>query len=231
MRLLSTALLLITSYTAAADQSLIANTHEADEMFWRQLYPGKGWTLYCGDYFESRTRVSIERIYPLSWAVRALKCSDIEQCRHTSARFNRIAADLHNLYPARPMIIRARNDFEYGIIPGEFREYFECDFESSTRDQLVEPRALARGNIARALFYMHTQYGLPLGGEMLKHLKQWNLADPPSKDEFRRNNLIEILQGTRNAFIDNPEMAHALLENSITTTSQRENDIQFLESF
>lgn len=231
MRLLSIAVLLLTSQSTAADQFQISNAQQADKLFWSKLYPAKGWTLYCGDFFESRDRVGVERIYSLDWASRALQCGSVEQCKYNSARFNRIAADLHNLYPARHMIIRARNDYEYGDVSGEFREYFECDFEVSLRHQVAEPRDIARGNIARAIFYMHIQYGLPISADMMQHLKEWNQADPPSKDEYRRNNLIEKLQGTRNAFIDNPEMAEALLANSTTTTSQRATDVKFIESF
>ena len=236
MRIVFTVLLFLITGVATADQFLIASASEAKELFWSKLYPGAGWTLYCGDYFQSKTRVDIEHIYSLSWAAKALRCSDIEQCQRDNPRFNRIAADLHNLYPARPMIIRARKDYHFGLIPGEFREFFECDFENSVHDRIVEPRLSARGNIARALFYMRAQYGLPIGADMLGLLKEWNLADPPSKDEVRRNEVIERLQGTRNTFIDNPRLANVLLDNSRinnapTDTAQRERDIQFLQTF
>lgn len=231
LRYFCAALMSFACYSAIADQFMITNASEAKALFWNKLYPNSAWTLYCGDFIENKSRGDIEHIYSLHWVARALKCGDIDQCEHNNARFNRIAADLHNLYPARPMIIRARKDFQFGQIPGEFREFFECDFESSKPDKVVEPREVARGNIARAIFYMHTQYELPISETMLKHLKQWNLADPPSKDEYRRNDAIELLQGTRNPFIDNPKMAQALLNNSTTTTTQREVDINFLESF
>ena len=116
MRIVFTVLLFLITGVATADQFLIASASEAKELFWSKLYPGAGWTLYCGDYFQSKTRVDIEHIYSLSWAAKALRCSDIEQCQRDNPRFNRIAADLHNLYPARPMIIRARKDYHFGLI-------------------------------------------------------------------------------------------------------------------
>lgn len=240
MRILFAALLFLTSLSAivtttvpaSADQFQIPNAREAHDLFWTRLYPSDGWTLYCGEYFQSHDKIDIENVYSLVWAAESLNCGDIEQCRHNNARFNRIEADLHNQYPAKPMIIQARKDYRFGLIPGEFREFFECDFENSVHDQMAEPRIIARGNIARALFYMHTQYGLPLDGDMLALLKEWNLADPPSKDEIRRNDIIEKLQGTRNRYIDNPRLAEQIHNGAATnTTAHRDVYIQVLESF
>jgi len=42
-------------------------------------------------------------------------------------------------------------------------------------------------------------------------LLQWHDADPPDAEERRSTDLIEELQGTRNAFIDWPELAERFL--------------------
>ncbi len=57
---------------------------------------------------------------------------------------------------------------------------------------------------------MHTEYDLPIPAEMLPVLKRRNRDDPPSCAEMRRNNRIEALQGTRNRFIDHPQLADGL---------------------
>ena len=62
-----------------------------------------------------------------------------------------------------------------------------------------------KGEIARTLFYMHVEYELPLNG-MLPMLKRWNTADPPKQYERWRNKAIEVLQGIRNRFIDDPTL-------------------------
>lgn len=134
-----------------------------------------------------------------------LNCGTRAQCRETSERFNRMEADLHNLYPARLDINRARSNFLFVMIEGEPREFGECDFERDTGLRIAEPRPIARGNVARAIFYMHAEYGLPVDVRMVDMLKEWNRADPPSCHEMRRNNLIEEVQGTRNRFIDHPK--------------------------
>jgi deoxyribonuclease-1 len=40
----------------------------------------------------------------------------------------------------------------------------------------------------------------------------WHDEDPPSKDEKRRNDIIEKLQGTRNTFIDDPDKISELVD-------------------
>lgn len=197
--------------TVGADQTLLANVGDANRLFWSQVYPGPSYTLYCGEKFNGKnSNLAIEKVYPLQWAVEFLGCESIGQCRKDSQRFNRIESDLHNYYPILESISRVRKDFTYGDIPGEFREFFECDFEYDVRTSTIEPREIARGNIARSLFYMHWEYGLPLNRQTLDMLLVWHANDPPSNDEKRRNNIIEKLQGTRNSFIDRPETATQL---------------------
>ena len=53
--------------------------------------------------------------------------------------------------------------------------------------------------------YMMVSYDLPAEVPVAL-LVQWHFADPPDNEERWRNNLIETLQGTRNPFIDNPEV-------------------------
>lgn len=201
-------LFLFTSILAApcyADQLLLADARQAAQVFWGKLYAGTHYTLYCGERFDRKTSdLTIELIYPVRWIIDYLGCASVEQCRSESRRFNRMEADLHNYYPALAMIARARSNYPFGEVSGEFREFFECDFEQDVRNEVVEARDNALGNIARALFYMHWEYGLPLDKQNINTLIGWHNQDPPSSDEKRRNAIIEKLQGTRNTFIDNP---------------------------
>jgi deoxyribonuclease-1 len=196
---------------AAADQFKIAFFQDAEKLFWEEVYPNGGWTLYCGERFENHRNVVIDEIYAKEWAMRHLQCQSLEQCRTENAKFSRIEADLHNMYPALDNVAKARADYPFGPIAGEFRDFFECNFEYDARDHVAEPRAVAQGNIARAILYMHLEYDLPVEKQLLARVLEWNRDDPPSKDEIRRNDIIEKLQGTRNPFIDNPKQAETLL--------------------
>ncbi len=194
---------------ALADQTQIPKYRKARELHWEKLYPDGGFTFYCGDPFEDKTGLNVEHIYAASWMAAFFGCRTREQCQATSERFNRMEADMHNLYPARADVNRARSNFLFGIIAGEPGPE-ECDFEHNTSNRIAEPRPRARGNIARAIFYMHKEYGLPIDTRMVNLLKAWNRADPVSCHEMRRNNTIEELQGTRNRFIDHPKQVEDL---------------------
>ncbi len=116
---------------------------------------------------------------------------------------------MHNLYPALAKINRARGSLAFGLVQGEPRRFGSCDVEIDRQKRQLEPRPEVRGNIARAMFYMHATYGLKLFSRQKKRLKQWHKQDPPDSEEQRRNRIIEQIQGQRNLFIDHPEQVAA----------------------
>ena len=111
---------------ALADQTQIPNYRRARELHWEKLYPFGGFTFYCGDEFEDRSGLNIEHIYAASWMAAFLGCGTREQCQASSERFNRMEADMHNLYPARADANRARSNYLFAIIEGE-PEPEECE--------------------------------------------------------------------------------------------------------
>ena len=183
--------------------------------FWNELYANGGWSLYCGYRFDPAAELTddrlfvIEQIYPASWMLKYMNCSSRRQCRlDEKSRYTRMEADMHNLYPVWQDVDVARRDTVFGMVEGEYWRYENCDFERYLG--VTEPRPIARGNIARSIFYMHTQYGAPVEKKMLDELKRWNRLDPPSNQEMLRNNLIEEIQGNRNSYIDNPTLAEQI---------------------
>lgn len=204
-----------------ADQTEIVNYDKTQkDIFWEKLYYYAGWTLYCGSPFYEKARgLQIEHVYPASWMAAHLGCGSRKECQvaeddAVKVRFNHMEADLHNLYPAMSWANSKRSNNSFGLISGEDHFFENCDFEIGKRSRdgakIVEPRPKARGEIARAMFYMHQEYGLPIEAPLAEMLKQWNLNDPPSWEEKRRNKKINKLQGTKNPFIDNPELANDL---------------------
>lgn len=193
---------------AAAGQAEIKDYEAARYLLWSAVYAQGGETLYCGRRFgRNKGRgINVEHVLPMSWVTNALKCGTRTQCRENSKRFNLIEADLHNLFPARTDINDERSSYRFGIIEGEQRRYGKCDFEVDRRGRMAEPRPAARGEIARAMFYMSECYGITIFSKFGRLLKQWHGVDPVSAEERRRNDAIEKLQGTRNRFIDDPAL-------------------------
>lgn len=135
-----------------ADQTQFKKYSKARKLVWSELYPHGGWTLYCGVRFEDKTDLNVEHLYPVSWIAQHLGCGTRKNCQQTNERFNRIEADLHNLYPAGADINRARSNHRFAMIAGELQEFESCDFERDKNAKTAEPRPIARGNAARAIF-------------------------------------------------------------------------------
>lgn len=210
-------LALCASTETLAQQTTIKNYNSARKIFWRDLYPNDGTLysdIYCGFDFRSRDDVEmqVEHAYPASWMAKHLGCGTRKQCQQTSADFNHMEADLHNLWPSEAQANQVRSNHPYKIIPAEDWVFEDCDLEiaDATAGKIAEPREIARGNLARSLLYMHAEYGLPIESTLGALLQQWNRDDPPSQDEKRRNDVIQNLEGKRNPFIDNPSQADSL---------------------
>lgn len=172
-------------------------------LFWRTLYPDGGEGLYCGTAFRPYDRsYNIEHVYPMGWVARALRCGDREACRRNNARFNEIESDMHNMYPARKDLNRARGAYPFREIRGEHRVERGCDLEIDHRARVVEPRPAARGNIARAMLYLSDRYDLEIYARQRQLLLEWHAADPVDEEEKRRNRLIAGVQGNTNPWIE-----------------------------
>ena len=195
----------------------IVDYNDARSILWRSLYRDGGNTLYCGQLFDSQRRngFNVEHVFPMSWVTNSLDCGTRNQCRSRSSTFNKIEADMHNLYPSRSDVNQARSSFAFGVINGEQRDFGkDCDFEVNEQQRIAEPSPKVRGEVARAMFYMayqYRQFGLELFTKQQRLLLQWHQADPPSEQERARNDKIEELQGNRNPFIDDPAQLDKLV--------------------
>jgi len=201
-------IILIPATASAGGQYVIKNYNDAKKnFFWNKLYNNGGQSIYCDIKFNPGEKLTIEHVYPASWVVKFHGCVKRETCK--AVDFLRAYGDLHNLWPADGGINSSRGNSPYKEIPGEDNRKFKdkCpDYErtskTATAPAFVEPQDDVKGDIARSLFYMRTEYGLPLHG-MLPMLKKWNRQDPPDEAEHLRNDRIGRLQKTRNKFIDN----------------------------
>jgi len=78
-----------------------------------------------------------------------------------------------------------------------------------------------KGDVARMMMYMYVRYGTrcmatEVGtgstsysyyGDMPNIFLEWNAEDPVGQHEINRNNVLQVMQGNRNPFIDNPYLA------------------------
>ena len=194
------------------EQTRTPTYRDALSLMWGVLYRDGGKTLYCEREFGRKKgrRINVEHVLPMSWVAYAFKCGRRDECRASNERFNHAEADLHNMWPSRVDVNKARRSYPFALIKGESRPFRGCDFEFDERLRLAEPRPLARGEIARAMFYMSDAYDVPIRPQLTRLLKQWHKDDPASAEEHRRNTLIERLQGTRNRFIDDASLVNRI---------------------
>ena len=122
-------------------------------------------------------------------------------CLEISPKFKTRESDMHNIFPMveePPMVTPAgRSDF------AGLWEYRYCGKGEGLAGVL---RKEIRGDASRAYLYMSFQYKIPLGDSLENLLRKWHFEDPPDEWEEKRNDLIEIIQGNRNPFIDQPEL-------------------------
>jgi deoxyribonuclease-1 len=109
---------------------------------------------------------------------------------------------MHNMYPARKDLNKARGAYPYREIRGERRVEPGCDLEIDQAARVVEPRPASRGNIARAMLYMEGRYDLKLYERQRRLLLEWHRSDPVDEHERWRNRRIAEVQGERNPWID-----------------------------
>ena len=179
-----------------------------EELFWGELYAEGGTTLYCqADFGPSAVLTTVSHIYELSWARDELRCPTARTCLRENETYQRIASDLHNMFPVRSSFEMSRGGDRYGEVRRGYSEG-ECGELTTYRD--LEPPDHAKGAVARAMIYMHTTYELPLRSDMAT-LQAWHRNYPPSDDELRRNQLIQELQGNANPFISEPSLVDELI--------------------
>ena len=101
--------------------------------------------------------------------------------------------DLHNLYASDPVINNKRGNLVFGDDPDQY-----------------EPDDRWKGNIARVLLYMYITYPELRGLDKIDIplMKEWSKLDPVDQGEKDRNQMIYLIDGTRNIFVDSPWMVN-----------------------
>ena len=136
--------------------------------------------------------------------------------------------DVHHLRPSDIQVNGDRGNLDFDNSDNPYPGIPGCFYDSNS----WEPRDEVKGDVARMIFYMATRYegengelDLVVVDEVntfpnpehgkLSTLLEWNLQDLPDDFEENRNNKIyDNWQGNRNPFIDHPEFADLIWENT-----------------
>lgn len=170
---------------------------------------------YTGDAEDREYKVHWEHVVPAARMGRNRTCWKEELCKRSSGKpyggrsccrkmdplFRAMEADMHNLQPAIGRINIKRQDYPFGDVPGEERQFGACDMEISTELDLAEPPPEARGKIARSYLYMEHAYDIDLTASERERYLKWHRTYPPGPDEIRRDEAIRKIQGNSNPFI------------------------------
>jgi endonuclease I len=121
-------------------------------------------------------------------------------------------ADVHSLRACDGSRNSTRNNRKFGVGSGT-ASYINSNGNWYPGDEF-------KGDVARMMMYMYLRYGnqcLPKNvgqgtptatdANMITLFLQWNIEDPVSAFELRRNDIVQGIQGNRNPFIDNPVFA------------------------
>lgn len=154
----------------------------------------------------------------------AIPNSNQINCEHTwpQSKFSRLypaemqKSDLHHLYPTDSKANSVRGNMDFADIQtgnGSLQDN-NCEASKSGTpsegggDDLFEPPTEHKGNVARALFYFSVKYKISIPASEEPVLRRWNEADPVDDAEIQRNEDIFFAQGSRNPFIDFPNLAN-----------------------
>lgn len=148
----------------------------------------------------------------------------VQNCEHTwpQSKFNRSQninlqkTDLHHLFPVDSRANSSRSNNPFGEVSGvDVHENCAASQKGVILGSTVkgfEPPDVHKGNVARALFYFSVRYKSSLAKDYQERLKRWNALDPVDEFERQRNEMIYEVQGTRNPFIDDPEIVDLINE-------------------
>lgn len=150
-------------------------------------------------------------------------------------------ADLHHLRPANSGVNSARSNYTMGYVRGVLDSYTNRDniiYYNGSAD-LVEVNDNIKGDVARIFLYVYVRWEQPNlyenvasselpafdsddsanNGkkviESLDTLLRWMETDPVDTWEMSRNDETEHVQGNRNVFIDYPEFAWLLFDETV----------------
>ncbi|MEH2922530.1 deoxyribonuclease I [Samsonia erythrinae] len=115
--------------------------------------------------------------------------------------YRKMENDLHNLQPAIGEVNGDRGNAMYGQWNHGASQYGQCEMKVDFKNNLAEPPARARGQIARTYFYMRDRYALRLSNQQTRLFEAWNKLYPVTQWECTRDRHIAKKQGNHNPYV------------------------------
>lgn len=116
-------------------------------------------------------------------------------------------SDLIHLFPTDANANSERASLNYGIVVNPtWQDGGAKRGTDAGGDTRFEPRDAHKGDAARATFYYAVIYQQNIPAYEEPVLRQWHDQDPVDEKERRRNQAIFNVQGSRNPFVDFPEL-------------------------
>ncbi len=199
----------------AALQNLMASNHtaktnydETNEMYaYTDCESNDNGTItcfYCGKSINSTWDSAIwtkEHIWPKSKSLNGDRFVETNR---------RAETDITMLRPVCPGENSSRGDKAYGTVTGS--SYYDPNLGDHN----------IHGDVARALLFDYVSWGITTNMwgtdgaiESKQTLIKWMREDPVDTWEMGRNDSVESITGTRNVFVDYPELAFALFNEDI----------------
>lgn len=115
-------------------------------------------------------------------------------------------SDLHHLYPSTADANNARGSLPFCEVvnPDGWADGGSLRGTDARGEQCFEPRDEHKGEAARALLYFAAVYDEELDADYEVVLRAWHEEDGVTDAERTRNDQVEVLQDSRNPFVDYP---------------------------
>jgi endonuclease I len=123
-------------------------------------------------------------------------------------------SDLHHLMATLAHPNEMRGSLPFGVVEGK------PDYRNSAGAKrgggVFEPPDFSKGRVARAMLYFYARYrnegfwgrrASRFWNSQVETMLDWNRRFPPTVEERRRNDQVELFQHNRNPFVDDPSLA------------------------
>ncbi|WP_136067105.1 endonuclease [Modicisalibacter radicis] len=161
-------------------------------------------------------RIEWEHVMPAYDIGRQRQCwqeGGRDHCRATDPTFRSAEADLHNLVPSVGEVNGDRSNLRYGMATGASAyQYGQCSAKVDFEEDVFQPPASQRGNVARTYWHMRDEYGIRISRQQEQLFQAWAKQDPVDAWERERNRRIAAIQGSGNPYVSDETLpAQAIL--------------------